>query len=291
MRKFLQHLKLIGCLLACVYIPATHGQECIDWKNQHKNWIFCDDFETQGSLVGPGRYFEGAEKIDVFTVEDGVGLNESRGIRSRWQKDQVGAGGMKLSFGKNPQTYMNKNIRNREDFREIYYRMYLKMQSGWQGSPDKLSRVTIFNNSEDWSQAMIAHLWSSRKGELLMDPVRCVDTDNKVKCKGYNDFNNMDWLGNTRGKTKIFNTENSGKWFCVEHHVRLNDPGQANGLQEFWINNNLEAVASNLDFVRSWNEYGLNAIFFENYWNKGSIKKQARYFDNIVVSTERIGCF
>lgn len=280
----------ITLLLYWLYIPTTYSQECIDWKNHHSEWIFCDDFETQDSLIGPGRYFEASDNIEIFAVIDGVGINQSRGIRIRWQKDQVAAGGLKLSFARNPQAYMDKNVRNKEDFREIYYRMYLKMQSGWQGSPDKLSRVTIFNNSEDWSQAMIAHLWSGRNGELLMDPVRCVNADNKVKCNGYNDFTNMSWLGITRGQTKIFITENSGKWFCVEHHVRLNDPGQANGLQEFWINNKLEAVASRLDFVRSWTEYGLNAIFFENYWNKGSIRDQERYFDNIVVSTKRIGC-
>ena len=34
----------------------------------------------------------------------------------------------------------------------------------------------------------------------------------------------------------------------------------------------------------------VHTIFFENYWNDGSIKEQKRYFDNIVVSTERIGC-
>ena len=205
-------------------------------------------------------------------------------------KREVGAGGLMLAFGRNPQDYMNKNIRSDEDFREIYYRMYLKMQSGWQGSPDKLSRITIFNSANDWSQAMIAHLWSGKDGELLMDPVRCADVNDEVKCKGYNDFGNMDWLGITRGSTPIFRIERSGKWVCVEHHVRLNDPGEANGLQEFWIDNKLEAIASNLNYVRSWTEYGLNAIFFENYWNDGAIKDQERYFDNIVVSTLRIGC-
>jgi hypothetical protein len=39
----------------------------------------------------------------------------------------------------------------------------------------------------------------------------------------------------------------SGVWYCVEAHVRLNDPGSANGVQEFWINGNLEASSSDLD--------------------------------------------
>jgi len=45
-----------------------------------------------------------------------------------------------------------------------------------------------------------------------------------------------------------------------------------------------------LNFVDSYTDYGINAIFIENYWNSGSPKEQQRYFDNFVVSTKRIGC-
>jgi len=31
-------------------------------------------------------------------------------------------------------------------------------------------------------------------------------------------------------------------------------------------------------------------VFFENYWNDGAPAAQERDLDNIVVSTERIGC-
>jgi hypothetical protein len=34
----------------------------------------------------------------------------------------------------------------------------------------------------------------------------------------------------------------------------------------------------------------INAVLFENYWNAGSPVTQERYFDNIVISTSRIGC-
>jgi len=272
------------------YLTSAFSQECADWKNAHPEWIFCDDFESVDPLVGPGRYFEVDDNNGDFVVADAVGLNESRGIRIRWQKGEVVAGSLKLAFGKNPQSYMDKGIRNKEDFREIYYRMYLKMQLGWKGNPHKLSRATIFNQSSDWTQAMIAHLWSDDNKELLLDPARCVDVDNQVTCTKYNDFEKLEWLGKVRGITKIFSTENSGRWFCVEHHVQLNDPGESNGLQELWIDGNLETRALQKDFVRSWKEYGLNAVFFENHWNGGSTKDQERYFDNIVVSTQPVGC-
>jgi hypothetical protein len=137
---------------------------------------------------------------------------------------------------------------------------------------------------------MIAHLWSDGQARLLLDPVRCVDSSDNPKCIGYNDFSNMDWLGNLSGVTPIFDTAYSGIWYCVEARLKLNDPGLANGISEFWIDGNPEARRDGLDFVRSYTDYGINAVFFENYWNDGSPVEQERYFDNIVVSTEPIGC-
>ena len=241
-------------------------------------------------MVADGRYFEHVDNDGEFIPLDGVGLDGSRGMRARFQQGEVGAGSLKLAFGRIPNSWMDKGIRNTGDFREIYYRMYLKMESGWQGDPAKLSRATIFWHPDEWSQAMIAHLWGDNNEHLRVDPVRCVGTDNRPKCHGYNDFGNMDWIGAHNGTTAIFATTNSGRWFCIEAHVKLNDPGQSNGIQEFWIDGSLEARGEGYDFVRSYTEYAINAVFFENHWNDGSVKEQERYFDNIVVSTQPIGC-
>ena len=139
---------------------------------------------------------------------------------------------------------------------------------------------------------MIAHLWAGGEYWLLVDPVSLVDENCVVLSTGYNDFAHMDWLGNKRGITPIFGPGYDGIWYCIEAHVKLNDtnPEVANGVQEFWIDEQLEARRDGLNFVKCWDEYGINAIFFENYWNSGSPVTQERYFDNIVVSTEPIGC-
>jgi hypothetical protein len=210
-------------------------------------------------------------------------------MRVLWQTGEVDAGSLKVAFGRNPNSYMESGIRPDEDFREVYYRMYLRMQPGWQGSPAKLSRATVFYSASDWSQAMIAHLWSDDAEHLIIDPVSCVSSGSPV-CTGYNDFDNMDWLGIVTGTTPIFATDHSGEWYCIEAHVRLNDPGAQNGIQEFWIDGNPEASADDLDFVGTFQDYAINAVFFENYWNDGSSRDQERYFDNIVVSTRPIGC-
>ena len=262
--------------------------ECKDWQVLHPEWIFCDDFEDNTALRRQGRYFEYDNDGGDFVVADGVGLNGSRGMRTRFQVGEVSAGALHLAFGRVPSAYFNKGIRSDEDFRDVYYRVYMRNQAGWQGSPAKLSRATVLAGA-NWSQAMIAHLWSSGS-YLLIDPASGVDSNGNVVTTKYNDFDNLHWLGNKRGGTPIFALQNADKWFCIEAHVRLNDPGQSNGIHEFWINGNLEARRADLDFVGTYADYGINAIFLENYWNSGSTKLQERYFDSFVVSTRPIGC-
>lgn len=268
---------------------AHLSQECRDQEADHAEWVFCDDFESEGPFVAAGRYFEYGDSGGDFVPADSVGVGLSRGMRTRWQAGKVGAGGFKLAFGRNPNEYMNRGIRSDTDFREIYYRMYLRHQPGWQGNPAKLSRATVFTSNDSWSQAMIAHLWNDGDGHLLLDPASCV-TGTDVICQGYNDFEHLQWLGFRSGTSPIFSTEDSGNWRCVETHVRLNDPGQSDGVHEFWIDGQLEARREGLDFIGDYTAFAINAIFFENHWNDGSPVQQERYFDNIVVSSKPIGC-
>ena len=267
--------------------PITN--ERTEWQEKkHPHWIFSDDFETTNSFVENGRYFEYDDNGGDFIPMDGVGVNGSRGMRVKWQAGEVSAGGLALGFGRQTDPYMDKGIRSTEDFREIYYRVYLKMQAGWIGNPGKLSRATILAKN-DWSQAMIAHLWQGNGDALGIDPVSGTNSSGIVVTNGYNDFANFTWLGFKSGSTPIFDASHADKWYCIESHVKLNDKGKSNGIQEFWIDGHLEARSDNLNFVSSYTAYGINVIFFENYWNEGSPRDQERYFDNIVVSTKRIG--
>ena len=83
---------------------------------------------------------------------------------------------------------------------ECYYRAYLKSQTGWKSGTNsnqsKFTRATSFV-AANWSQAMIAHLWSNDTGNnnyLRSDPASCV-SGSTVQCVGYNDFAHINWLG------------------------------------------------------------------------------------------------
>jgi len=90
--------------------------------------------------------------------------------------------------------------------------------------------------------------------------------------------------------TPLFDPGHVGRWYCIEAHAQLNTPGEPDGVFEYWLDGNLEARETGLNWVGPFSPYGINAVFFENYWNGGSPAAQERYFDNIVVGTQRIGC-
>jgi hypothetical protein len=257
-------------------------------------WIWCDDFEAD-RLDG---YFEYVDDDGDFLRLAGVGLDGSYGMRVRFQQGEVSAGALHLAFGKTPSSYIDPVDEGTAKYREIYWRMYLRHQAGWTGGGgDKLSRATVFATS-NWAQAMIAHVWSgtsspsggSAKYHLLLDPASGTDTAGNLQTTTYNDFPNLRWLGIDQGDTPLFDVDHVGQWYCVEARVKLNDAGQSNGVFELWIDGQLDAQRTGLNWLGAYDAYGINAVFFENYWNSGSPVAQERFWDNIVVSTARIGC-
>lgn len=267
--------------------------QCFTCKKIPPGVIFCDDFEDDIPLNQ--KYFEVNDNNGDFIRMEKVGRDESYGMRVLWQKGEVGAGGLSKSFGKTPSNYIGRNAANpTHSFTEIYWRMDVKSQAGWTGGgPAKLSRAMCLANS-NWAQGMMAHIWSGNNNNLGMDPATGIGIDGTLKSTKYNDFNNLRWLGWKQGNIPLYSTANSGKWYCIVAHAKLNTPGLKDGIFEFWINDTLQASSTNLDWHSTWNNnpnnLHINAIFFENYWNNGSPVEQERYFDNLVISTDPISC-
>ncbi len=270
--------------------PPPGGGLANECNSPQAGWIWCDDFEQDRTQ----SYFEYSNAGGSFVRASGVGNGGSYGMRAHFAAGQTAAGSLHLAFGKTPQTYMRPVDAGVTVYREIYWRMYLKNASGWiGGGGNKLSRATIFASPTSFAQAMIAHVWSganTKKNYLAIDPASGTDSQGNLQTTTYNDFANLRWLGAAPGTTPIFDAAHVGRWYCVEAHVRLNDPGQSNGVYEMWIDGAREASRTGLNWVGTYSQYGLNAVYFENYWNAGSPQAQDRYFDNIVVSSQRIGC-
>ena len=289
-------MRIITLLIALfVSVGLLRSQHCFSCSDAPEGTIFCDDFESGTPLKD--RYFEYGDNGGMFVPLKGVGRDSGIGMRVRWQPGQVGAGGFKKSFGKTPDGYIGRHAVTPDTmYDEIYWRIDVRTQPGWQGGgADKLSRAMTLANS-NWAQGMIAHIWSSGPGNayLGMDPASGISPSGELVSTQYNDFSHLRWLGFKRGDIDLFSTSNSGKWYCVVAHAKLNTPGKKDGIFEFWINDSLQAGSYDLNWHGTWNKdqkhLKINAIFIENYWNKGSPVLQERYLDNFVISTKPISC-
>lgn len=246
--------------------------------------LFADQFDR--SPQQRGDYFEYGDENGSFAWNPNEGLGGGGAMKCQFEKGQVSAGSLKVVFGANP---FGKGPRQRENFREIYWRVYVKHEPGWEGNPAKLARATCMAAS-DWSQGMIAHVWGGQGSVLCIDPATGITNSQRVTHR-YNDFAHLRWLGLRNGPTPIFSPAESGRWVCVESHIRLNTPGKQDGLFELWVDGKPEASRTDLDWHGEWTDYAINAVFLENYWNEGSVKRQARWFDDFAISTRPIGPF
>jgi len=257
--------------------------ECNDWQNIHQEWIWCDDFENDSSLEN--NYFEVVRANGRFGVAQENAFDGNSSLKATYIPGSLQAGNVKFSFGK---TLVAPTRYTVEKFNEIYWRFYVLHEAGWLGNPAKLTRAMVFSKP-DWSQAAIGHLWENSSLGLKLDPASGV-VGSSVVTNGYNDFNNLTWLGGIAGNLEIYAQENTNKWHCIEVHMALNTSSQANGIFEFWINDTLQGARNDLNWRGSYTDYGINAIFLENYSNNSVPQEQSRFIDNFVVSRERIGC-
>ncbi|MEN8377006.1 MAG: Ig-like domain-containing protein [Gemmatimonadota bacterium] len=259
--------------------PASLVTEC---DAPAPEWIWCDDFE-QNRLAA---YFEHERKEGAFDRTTAVGLEGSAGMRASWNSGQVSVGWLHLAFGRTPSGYFTPVDEGTATYREIYWRFFVRYDADWSGGGGfKMTRARIFHAEEGWVQAMAAPVWAGDGSPdvISLDPVSYTDAAGDLT-------GSARWLGQKSGVEPIFADRNVGPWYCVEARVRLNDAGAANGEFQAWIDGQLDAQRTGLNWVGSYDAFGINVVTLDNYWNGGAPQAQSRYFDNLVVSTAPIGC-
>jgi hypothetical protein len=252
--------------------------ECEDWQTNHADWLWCDDFETASFQTNYANY-----SITNLSQSSTYAKEGSSSLKFQYTNGQTSEGYLWRFFGSNPAGTQSHDGSN---FNEIYWRFYMFLESGWTGNPYKVTRATMFTAS-NWSQGMVAHLWQGTGNVIAVDPASGV-SGSTVVTSGYNDTGNFTWLGKTDGTTDIYSSL-VGEWVCIENYVKLNTPGSSDGVHKVWINGILDINKTGLNWRGSYTTYGINAIQLESYWNGGALATQARYYDNFVISTQRIG--
>lgn len=253
------------------------------------SWVLCEDFEGVDDLSK--IFFEYQDGDGAFVLGDGDAASGRRSMRTIHRAGVEGAGWLSAAIGRNPAVYGDTpNAAADGDFQSIYWRFRVKTQAGW---PDAglghLTSASVFASAE-WTQAMVARLRSDGDNVVLLaDPISCVEGD-AVACVGFEDVNGQKGLGPLVGATPLFSAADADQWRCVEAHVVLNTPGAADGVFEFWVDGALENGAYDLDWRGTWADYGINLVTLENLWPGGAPTDLERSIDDLVISTEPIGC-
>lgn len=282
---------LLLAVVSLIPRPAI-ASECDNLSIPAGQIIWCDSFEDE-DLPSSGNFFDNYANFSDTTQgqRNGRSANEAYdgtySLRHAWQAGEVNPGWVYRMFGRN---HVASQSHSQTDFREIYWRLYVKYPAGTMMYPNKLSRAMIMAPAPSaWSaQAMIAHLWLVDTGSqfLRLDPASGTDAAGNLQSTRMNDNPNLRWLGGVNSPVAIA----PGVWQCHEVHVALNTAGNSDGVFELWLDDALVASRYDLNWVGAYNSYGINAVMLESYWNGAAPQATERYIDNFVIATGRIGC-
>ncbi|MCA9705449.1 MAG: hypothetical protein KDK70_06365 [Myxococcales bacterium] len=252
-------------------------------------WVLCEDFET---IADPSEVALDYQGLDgAFALVDDVGASGQHSMQVSHREGEPEAGRMVLSFGVSPIDHGGRpSYAPEATFPEIYWRLRVMTEPGWPSvGPGELTRTVAFADAT-WAEALIAHL-RSPDGDVTVEavPVTCVSGD-EVMCAGFDDQGSVESLGSLAGSMPLFAEAQAGQWHCIEGHLRLNTPGLSDGALEFWIDGERQAGRDDLDLRGTWTEYAINALVIDNHWPGGAPAPLRRWIDDVVVSTEPIGC-
>ncbi len=242
---------VISAITSC--ISPIHAGEGDNWRVNHPEWLWFDGFETKNDLTA--NYQDVSAK--GMSVAAGEAFEGTHALRQTYAQGQVDAGWI-------------IRVKNDGFPDHLFTRWYHKFEAGFQGFPPKMARVRNRNRSM-WSSRYAVNCWIESDGILALD-VRAT--------KG--------WLPIARSAFSFADPKNIGRWICFETEVKLNTPGKADGLYRLWADDSLLVERTNVD-LRGNTTDKINEVSLDCYWNGGSPKVQNRYYDNFVISTQRVG--
>ena len=126
-------------------------------------------------------------------------------MRAAYTPGASQTGDLKVAFGRSPDpAYVIPVDAGTADYRDIYWRAYLRNQFGWTGGGGgAFTRATVLA-SPSWAQAAVGHVFAPDGDALVLDPVRGTDESGNLMTQGYNDIDHFTWLGNATGATAMF---------------------------------------------------------------------------------------
>lgn len=178
---------------------------------------------------------------------------------------------------------------------ELYFRYYLRLGTDWQPVLDggKLPGIAGTYGKAGWGRRKAdgSNGWSVRGG-FARRPAgdRSVAELSALNFYAYHaDMKDetgdpWDW---SQGPTGLVRNE---RWYCIEQHVKLNQPGKADGVVEAWIDGQQVMKRSGVR-LRDTKRLAIEEVWFDVYHGGVSPAPQDMhlYIDNVVIARSYIG--
>jgi hypothetical protein len=236
-----------------------------------------------GSITGNPQY----------SVQNGVKATGVYALRHHFNLGQSGSYATKF-FGDNPAI----SNPNNNHYHDLYIQLKLRYSEGYNFSAGNNKIMIIGTEDDRRHDAICCNPWVASYITLLIgnsgsSGFFTVEGNNKRAPTGQ-------WFGlnpNRAGysNTNRFATE-TGRWYTIEVHIRLNDPNQSNGMFEMWIDGVKVSEYSNVLYRIPWDgtagsnfNYGVNFAMLSHYIDSGAPQAQDIYYDDIKINTQYIG--
>lgn len=178
---------------------------------------------------------------------------------------------------------------------ELYFRYYLRLGNDWNQTlqSGKLPGLAGTYDTAGWGgrKSNGTNGWSAR-GLFMMTIPPDNPLANTTPIGTYCYYTDMpDSYGDCWVWDKDYNgyLENN-RWYSIEHYVKLNTPGQKNGILRGWVDGHLAFERTNINY-RLTDALKIQRVWMDIY-HGGTLPSpydQHVYIDNVVVATKYIG--
>jgi hypothetical protein len=279
MKSIFALLSLLVCVCAS---PASAAEQACATA------IFCEDAET---LTLPGRWIDGAQPTITVTANTAQVFSGSKAI----QANLPGADGGWLGTFFTPTG--NAAPSGTPGYDHIYARMYAKLSANWvcvgpscgkfmvfYGAQSGISgpynpysgngKAGVIPNGSDYYYAGVAMVAPSVPREIALYEYYPEQLD-------HSGFSGDAIVGSPTVQIPV------DRWTCIEQELLANTPGQHDGLQRVWVNDTLVVQHAGMRWRDTLN---LQTLQFQLSFSLTPPQTQQYWVDNVVVSTQRIGC-
>lgn len=250
--------------------PAVYFAEGFETPQWLKRWSELDggEFEvvSQGAVADFVALAGKALRVNVAKGKN-LGLN----LRYRFGKEQ----------GREPE--------------EVYFRYYLRLGDDWSPtvSGGKLPGIGGTYNRAGWGgrKPNGRDGWSAR-GEFAKAPAPGNPAHGLTSIGNYayhadqEDYFGDHWPWNATALGLL----ERNRWYCVEQYVRLNTPGERDGIVRAWVDGRPAFERTDIRF-RDVPGLAIETVWMDVYHGgtERSPSDQHLYFDNVVIAREYVG--